>query len=575
VRFRYLGDYGQVFEERDKTDWVGKLEFPVVESLIKEVRSRKSFEAQADLIKWLEDDTVKAKIERPLNFPRIAADRIMQDQEPCRPFIYDVVVEKNKGAYPSEDIFAEAIKEAKSGQMSCNGKMNEGNKLNYFATGKNDTLDRDGNNYLTNIVCPNLERLREYGLNVFYHLDALKPFITSAVKLGKRFTATLDTAFKVGRPDNLRELGYFWNLDTGLGLQVQNILSDTPYEVITKLKFTHITECITESAIDYHAYEPNLKCMVDKKSARKNKTFDTLKYPAPPVHAFPVYSAKEPFESLTSIETEKDKYLDSVAMEDKQPRVSPLTIQGFFVPTNAAKYMCVPVETSSYSEVNTIVTTDIKHRLTLRMETAIPSFQRKDRLGFHLLGDQNKKPVKGEGKQKEWLKNKKTQPLEFLTADTNGIGGLSRFTGHCLINLEKDKTFKEETEKGKWNNVVGYEKNKKYYTRNYAISTCRPNVLFPDGDGQFWADKDFKYFEDVSPTEHIFFTLYLLAKTDEGVHDLATKEEVAEMQLKDLKKIDSLGFVKIVLFYELDRHGVAQISECYVDGLKIPVERVH
>ncbi len=575
VRFRYLGDYGPVFDQRDKKDWLASLGFPVVDSLIREVKNSKTFEAQDALIKWLAEDDTKIKIERPLNFPRIAADRIRLDQDPCRPFIYDVVVDKNKGAYPSDDMFTEATDEANSRQMNSNGKTSEAKKLNFFSTKKNNTTNPDSNNYLTYYVCPNLARLGEYGLNVFYHLDALEPFLQSAVKLGRKFTSLLGTAFDTGRPDNLRELGHFWNLDTGQGLQVQNILSDTSHEVVTKLKFTHVTDCIRDAAINYSTYEPNLKCMFDKKMARKNKKFDTLKYPKPPVQAFPVYSAKERFESLTAMATEKDKYLDRISLENKQSLISELDIESFFVPACQSKVKSIPIETSSYSEVNTIVTADIKHRLTLQVETAIAPFRTKDSLAHYLLGDQSLDPVKGKDKQQKWLKDGNTKPLNFIAADTNGNNGVSRFIGHYLINFEKDKTLKEKSEQGKWNNVVEYEKNKKYYTRNHAVSTGRQNVLCPDGDGDFWGDKDFKYFEDVSPTEHIFFTLYLLAKTDEGVHDLVTKEEVTEARLKDLKKIESLGFVKLVLLYEWNKHGVAQIAECYVDGLKIPVERVH
>lgn len=116
-----------------------------------------------------------------------------------------------------------------------------------------------------------------------------------------------------------------------------------------------------------------------------------------------------------------------------------------------------------------------------------------------------------------------------------------------------------------------YEKHKKHYGCNFAIGTGRHDVLTPISDGRFWADSDFTRYSDLFPTEHTFFTLYALVKTSKGCFDIFSKNPVTEDQLKDLKRIDCEGFVKIVLFYVLGNDGAAQISECYIDGLVVPI----
>lgn len=54
------------------------------------------------------------------------------------------------------------------------------------------------------------------------------------------------------------------------------------------------------------------------------------------------------------------------------------------------------------------------------------------------------------------------------------------------------------------------------------------------------------------------------------VYDAISKTEVTEDKLKEYKKIDCLGFVKIVLCI-MTPHGSMQVDECYVDGLKVCV----
>ena len=56
---------------------------------------------------------------------------------------------------------------------------------------------------------------------------------------------------------------------------------------------------------------------------------------------------------------------------------------------------------------------------------------------------------------------------------------------------------------------------------------------------------------------------------------MLSKKKVEKTELDKIKKIDCLGFVKIVLFYTLDKveqqFAAAQLDECYVDGLRVPV----
>jgi hypothetical protein len=200
----------------------------------------------------------------------------------------------------------------------------------------------------------------------------------------------------------------------------------------------------------------------------------------------------------------------------------------------------------------------------------------KEELGFYLYGDDSMKCVRyKEHQAKHWLADKKTTVQDFDYSNKSHYRNLLRFKTNLLLNFENGKDIQRKISPGEWNNTINYQSHKKHYSRNYAIATGRRHVLHPDGDGQFWADKDFTYYKNLSPTEHIFFSIYLLVRTPDGVFDMLSKEKVAKKELENLKKIDCLGFVKIVLFYTLDpnadqKYG-AMLNECYIDGLKVPV----
>jgi hypothetical protein len=149
---------------------------------------------------------------------------------------------------------------------------------------------------------------------------------------------------------------------------------------------------------------------------------------------------------------------------------------------------------------------------------------------------------------------------------------LCRFETRLLVNLEPETDLKRESEKSKWNNVIPFSRHdKKEYARRYCVGTGRQNVLYPVKDRPFGGGPDFNKIVTVSPTEQIFFSLYLLVKKDNQWIDMITKEIVKEDQKKKIIQIENLGFVKIVLLYELSSKGASQLRECYVDGLEVPV----
>jgi hypothetical protein len=589
IRYRYLGDNGPLFGYTDNDDIVNRLNLPLAEKLLDDVERTPdsdfengllSFSVKTKLKSWLQLDKVKFQIERPFNFPRIAVDRLLA-RNGCSPFIYDIVVNKTSGAYEDDIIFPDAKKEAESRQMNFNKGKNEGNKLSFFSTDRNKAMTTgDSNNYLTYIVCPDRARVREYGKNTFFHLNALKPFIKSATAVGKRFTSCVSAAFGSGRVSHLFELRSFWNLDTGLGLQIKNILSDTGKEVITEMNFKHITaEPTLGAAKIYYQYAPSLKCMSKKGGARKSKTFDTLSYDPAPICAFPV-GTKNAVDNILLVEDFADRFMNRIRITQRAPLVNEATIDDFFASADKQfpQNKLSNVMSACIQPVNELQLAAIRHRLNLIIKTSIPhiTVNSLDDVNFYVLGDKSFDPLKHKDHRvTKWLKDKNTKPI-IRSKDPTGPDrrNLWDFASNYLINFENDTTLKSKTARGEWNNVIEYDKYKSYYCRNYSVSTGRKYVLHPDGDGNFWADKDFTYFTDVSPTEHIFFSLYLLVKTSQGVFDMLSKKQLSKDDLQKIKKIDCLNVLKIILFYVLDSNGAAQIGQCYVDGLPVQVSRI-
>lgn len=637
IRYRYLGDTGPLFnpelgdivsdpdhpgrmlrpEILDKDSWMKPLDFPTTETLIdnleEEVRLisklrilQTKVDAKNRLIATLKQYQVKIKIEQPFILPRIFCDRVNAVKDPVTPFIYDIVVKKDKGAYEKDIIFNAAIAEEKHFQMEA-GKVgdsmsyNETKKLSLFSTKTNEgDLTRHSFNYLNYIVSPNLKRVQDYGWNNFYHTNALKPFFESSVEAANKFVADLSVGIKTNDPNELGVLGKFWNLDTGQGIEVRNIRSHTSKEVITELNFIHVTELVPSAKISYTHNKKYLKGIPEKNESNEpvKRAFNTYK------------NTTETWWTCDEIsETKQDQYLNRLTLASgKITNFPDCNIKSFFTSKEKSnsKDADTPTETNTKDGATTIKHHDIKHRLTLNFSVPIAEFSPNEHLGFILYNDDTIK-VKEASKDIDiatWVKkNKKkidfietqdkdAEELRFSRTRTRGEkSGLCVFETQLLINLEsaKDpndpKKYQRKIEKDAWNNVIEYKEHKKHYSRNYAVATCRKNVLEPIYEpslrakvftGHFFKGKrDFKNLVQVFDTEQVFFSLYLLVKIKDKCFDMLSKEEVVEADLKNIKKIDSLGVVKIVLFYEMNDNGAAQLNECMIDGLTVKVTEVN
>lgn len=183
IRYKYFGDIGKIFKNDNKNQLMTPLGFPTVEKYcellekeLKELNETKnspttsedlnkrllSIEAKTALIEDLKDN--KTKIEKAFILPRIFCDRVIKDKETAlKPFLYDIIVDKKKGAYKSDIIFKRAIKESTSYQFKVKETFNENKKLSYFASESNKKVPNVSFNYLNYIVCPNLEYTQKLG----------------------------------------------------------------------------------------------------------------------------------------------------------------------------------------------------------------------------------------------------------------------------------------------------------------------------------------------------------------------------------------------------------------------------
>lgn len=158
--------------------------------------------------------------------------------------------------------------------------------------------------------------------------------------------------------------------------------------------------------------------------------------------------------------------------------------------------------------------------------------------------------------------------------------GLQTFVTRILVNTEDEtagqaEAGKRKIEKGIWNNVVPYSEHKGHYGRNFAIGTGREFVLHPvkAAVGHINPVTDLVYYKNISPTEHVFFTLYPLVRKGAGYWDMFSKKDVARAKLDELRKISSCGTVKIVLIYKRMSNKSVSLCEVFIDGLAVRVER--
>lgn len=565
VRLRYLGNHGPVFLDGqtpvDVEDWVSPMKLPVIEKLQSAVKSTLDAKVAAALRKQLNEDSTRFALEKPLVLPQVFADRLIAGE--VDPFVYEVVVEKKKGAYPTDVVPASVAEEAESSQMKRGGKHTEANKAEFFSSGANTGTGSCSHNYITYIVCPDLQQVRSFGRDVFYHLNALRPFIARAADQARAFVSELMSAYEAGSTNGLKNIRHFWNLDTGLGLRVRKVPSATAKEVITRLDFVHVGDADVggvAQAIDYTRTNP------DPHIGKKNKE----QWAFEDKHAFQTAPTKC-FSALKDVEEPEDKYLECIDFGGgalaPEPQVK-IDDDQFFPQEKTFRQKVSSV--FSGEKKNEVLIAEIAHRLNLEVRVAISGLGGKE-VGMFFYGSKAGVQAPWAKAAKAWLEEP-AQILDHAKEGKDGPADLRVFTTRLLANLEPRKDLKRKVKAGEWNNVIPYEENKKYYGRNFAICTGRKRVLHPTGTGDFDGANHFAYYDDNSPTEQIFFTLHPLVRTPEGVFDVFTKEKVGKSAMTELRRIQAIGFMKIVLFYELGPGGACQLAECYVDGLRVPVE---
>jgi hypothetical protein len=559
VRYRYLGDQAPFWPEeyKDQENWFPQLGFPTCDSLLD--YAKKNHAGRAGVLKdcehVLKESSIKYLIERPLMFPWVFCDRVFPGESDIAPFIYRLVVDETSGAYPSDVAPKKVVEEKKSYQMEdedAEGGHSERKKLHFFSSAENEKDDPTSFNFLTFHVCPNVERTKLFGFNIFYHLPALRPFLQAAVAAAGKFLGALSHAYQSGKPADIGPLGYFWNLDTGLGLRITPRHSDTDRECITELNFVHIFD--RHGGTNLSIAPPVYLREQPYARNRPEKKFGT---PAgPPV--YPTYLPEKPFDSLLSVQEADDKkYLEEI-------KVSKAVI-----PSGAPSV----VQTCSLKSVNVREATRIAQRLNLRCRIAIGDFGAigtdtpAEKLAMFFMGDKKGPPGKGVGEEThKWLGDE-SKVLDYTDKASFTKRGLQHFVTHILVNTERSKDAVRKIAACEWNNVIPYKKTTATHGRNFAISTGRQFVLKARDGGAFKPLTDFECCTDISPTEHIFFTIHALAFQDGAYYDLLSKETVDAGKIPDLKRIDETGVVKILLIYKFAVDGHLVLAESYVDGL--------
>jgi hypothetical protein len=222
----------------------------------------------------------------------------------------------------------------------------------------------------------------------------------------------------------------------------------------------------------------------------------------------------------------------------------------------------------------------VRERITLELRFPIPTISPSgDEPGFFLYCDDKLKVADAARMAPhDWLDDKATKLIGYWSGDAvEKRGALRSATARILVNVRKSE--ERKLEPGHWNNVIPYGASKQFYGRNFAIATGRKYVLYPTGSGQFDPIRDFTYYKEVTPTEHIFLTIHPLVKTPWGVVDAFSDEEVNQGDIDAIRKITGLEWKKVVLFYALVApKGAAprlvQLKRCLIDGIDTPVVAV-
>ena len=553
------------------------------------------------LQKTLATNEARFAYERPMHLPQVCADRLLDGS--VLPFVYPVVVHKVTGAYPTDTV-AEYVKtEAESSAMKDDeGGFTEANKAAYFSSERNTGDSGTSNNYLTYIVCPDLTRLRLYGRDIFYSFAALESFLKRGVSQAQAFVPLLRSAYRKGDPALLGAIRNHWNLDTGIGLKVARGASDTPLEVVARLDFVHVLGPSGGGPAKVHPQGKGRHYLSasppkDRPHLNWKGSGDTC---AQEAAAFDLFTPPEAA-GLEAFSEQRDKYADRIrlaAVARKPPLASKVSVAGptrafagteyqdkfsaafkaFFEKTKdpPPRRTVLGVLSDLFSGKNEVQVARYAHRLNLEVRAYVSTLG-EDQVGMFLHADpKGPKDAMAVGKKKgavqDWMK--KAQMLAHLAdGDTDEASGLRVFTTRILTNLEKDKRTDREVEAGKWNNVVDYDAHQKHYGRNFVLSTARTKVLKATGKRNFNGLTDFSVFDDLYPTEQVFFTLYALVRTPTGVHDAFSKKEVSSADaMKEILRIQQIGFMKIVLFFELTDDGASMLTECWVDGEPMRVD---
>jgi len=575
VRYHYLGDLDPFWPTTGESQGTPghsgasqqgfHLNFPTIEGLLRELPSSPEVSStpQTDQVRnYLRLESTRFAVEKPLMFPRLFCDRVLAGKT-IKPFIYRLVVDKEHGSYRKGDLagkFAkEANDEANDKQMKDSaGNLSELQNLAFFSSKRNLGIDSTSFNFLTFRVCPNVERTRQFAANVFYDHAGLAPFANTAAAAAQTLLDELSSAYDSGDVKALKKLRGFWNLDTGLGLQIRQEESDTDRECITNLHFVHVFDELRTGSPVYKRAEPYL-------AGRKSDAYSFKK-----AQAFETYDHKPPFDSIDAVYEERDNaYLERIRVDHSAGGEA-----------NASM-----VATSTIKQENLFVYREIRQRLTLCFRAAIadlkaPQATEKDGscedLALFFLGDKAGKPGKpASGETRDWLA-KDSKVLDYREQPARMDKGLQHFATRILVNTSREdvgkaKAAKREIGKGTWNNVIPYSKHEGDYGYNFAIGTGRKFVLHSTDGGTFDPYNKLTYYNNISPTEHVFFTLYPLVVELGCYWDIFSKKEISVDDAKALSKISSCGTVRIVLIYERKRDRKLLLCLCFIDGLEVPV----
>jgi hypothetical protein len=508
-------------------------------------------------------------------------------------------------------------REAKNGL-----NRSEKKKLAYFSSATNDRDSKPHSwNYLTFYVCPDFEKLEKQdgrdvdpawqpGWNVFYDLPAVGHFVEASATVAGKFLRDLQTAYGGGaearssapsaapacaepKPPALGDLAGFWNLDTGLGIRVQSVATDTAKDVVTRIDLRHVFELLPEPC-RYVRQDPWMALYPDRKKS----------FGFPAERAFKFRDSQQAYAAFGEIsEPDDEAYLQAIVLTEearaaqrKPPGVRPDEFWGVRA-GNQLYAVETPTETVCDTGETRVSVVQLAHRLTLCFRAGIADLggvrgsgraaQAKEKLSLFAVSDKARGVAEAcTGSAVDWThdyyEDREGVILDFTDEPELVRNGVQYFSTRLLLGFEVDPELERIVELGGWNNGVAPHE----VGRNISIATGRHFVLHPTPPSfplrpvshksigvQFHPFDHFEYYEDASPTEQLLFTVYPLVTTADGVYDVIAKEQVSEDQLEQLKKIDSVGFVKIVLMYALSPYGALQLDRCYVDGIPVAVER--